>query len=66
MSEENADCGVREVDVGRRADGGCAPVTAGPASTATDVDHLTPIADGGDDSLANLRPSCVSCNRGRR
>jgi 5-methylcytosine-specific restriction endonuclease McrA len=33
---------------------------------ATDVDHLLPIADGGDDSLANLRPSCAACNRGRR
>lgn len=34
--------------------------------TATDVDHLIPIADGGDDSLANLRPVCARCNRGRR
>jgi 5-methylcytosine-specific restriction endonuclease McrA len=33
---------------------------------ATDVDHLIPIAVGGDDSLANLRPSCARCNRGRR
>jgi 5-methylcytosine-specific restriction endonuclease McrA len=33
---------------------------------ATDVDHLIPIADGGDDSLANLRPSCARCNRGQR
>jgi hypothetical protein len=32
---------------------------------ATDVDHLIPIADGGDDSLANLRPACARCNRGR-
>jgi 5-methylcytosine-specific restriction endonuclease McrA len=31
---------------------------------ATDVDHLTPIAVGGDDSLANLRPACARCNRG--
>jgi 5-methylcytosine-specific restriction endonuclease McrA len=33
---------------------------------ATDVDHLTPIGAGGDDSLANLRPSCARCNRGWR
>jgi 5-methylcytosine-specific restriction endonuclease McrA len=34
--------------------------------SATDVDHLIPIASGGDDSLANLRPSCARCNRGWR
>jgi len=33
---------------------------------ATDVDHLVPIAVGGDDSLENLRPSCARCNRGWR
>jgi len=33
---------------------------------ATDIDHLTPIGAGGDDSLANLRPSCARCNRGWR
>ena len=32
---------------------------------ATDVDHLTSIADGGSDYLANLRPACARCNRGR-
>ena len=33
---------------------------------ATDIDHLIPIDAGGDDSLANLRPSCARCNRGWR
>ena len=33
---------------------------------ATDIDHVIPIADGGNDSLANLRPSCARCSRGRR
>ncbi len=33
---------------------------------ASDVDHLIPIADGGTDELANLRPACVRCNRGAR
>jgi len=33
---------------------------------ATDIDHITPIGTGGDDSLANLRPSCARCNRGWR
>ena len=31
---------------------------------ATDIDRLTPIADGGDVSLANLRPACPRCDRG--
>jgi 5-methylcytosine-specific restriction endonuclease McrA len=33
---------------------------------ATDIDHVVAIADGGTDSLANLRPACARCNRGRR
>jgi 5-methylcytosine-specific restriction endonuclease McrA len=33
---------------------------------ATDVDHLTPIGVGGDESLDNLRPACARCNRGWR
>jgi 5-methylcytosine-specific restriction endonuclease McrA len=32
----------------------------------TDIDHIVPSAVGGDDSLADLRPACVRCNRGRR
>ena len=43
---------------------GRTPVHCG--APATDIDHLTPIAAGGDDSLANLRPSCARCNRGWR
>jgi predicted Rossmann fold nucleotide-binding protein DprA/Smf involved in DNA uptake len=30
-----------------------------------EVDHVVPVAEGGDDSLENLVTSCVSCNRGR-
>ena len=33
---------------------------------ASDVDHIIPIGVDGDDSLANLRPSCAACNRGWR
>jgi 5-methylcytosine-specific restriction endonuclease McrA len=33
---------------------------------AADIDHLIPIGADGDDSLANLRPSCARCNRGWR
>jgi 5-methylcytosine-specific restriction endonuclease McrA len=32
---------------------------------ATDVDHLTPVIDNGGDSLDNLAPACLKCNRGR-
>jgi 5-methylcytosine-specific restriction endonuclease McrA len=33
---------------------------------ATEIDHIVPIAAGGDDSVGNLRPACARCNRGRR
>lgn len=32
---------------------------------ATTVDHIVPRNAGGDDSLANLRPACVTCNSRR-
>ena len=41
-----------------------APASCG--APATDVDHLIPINVGGDETLANLRPSCARCNRGWR
>lgn len=33
---------------------------------ATTKDHVTPVAQGGDDSLDNLRPACATCNSKRR
>ena len=30
--------------------------------TATTVDHIVPIAEGGDDHPGNLRAACVPCN----
>jgi 5-methylcytosine-specific restriction protein A len=33
---------------------------------ATQVDHVVPVAHGGDNSLANARGVCASCNNERR
>ncbi|WP_025982766.1 HNH endonuclease [Mycobacteroides abscessus] len=30
--------------------------------TATQVDHITPVSQGGSDELSNLRAVCVSCH----
>lgn len=30
-----------------------------------EVDHITPVAEGGDDDLTNLVTSCFDCNRGK-
>lgn len=31
-----------------------------------EVDHIKPVAKGGDNSIANLVTSCIDCNRGKR
>lgn len=31
-----------------------------------EVDHIEPVAKGGDNSIANLVTSCIDCNRGKR
>ena len=33
--------------------------------TATEVDHILPVARGGTDAPANLRAACRRCNRTR-
>lgn len=33
--------------------------------TKLEVDHITPVAKGGTDSLSNLRTLCIDCNRGK-
>lgn len=33
---------------------------------AVEPDHVKPLAKGGPHMLANLRPSCVPCNRSKR
>ena len=41
--------------------------TARQVSTSSShLGHLVPIADGGSDAIANMRPACASCNRGRQ
>jgi 5-methylcytosine-specific restriction endonuclease McrA len=35
---------------------------AGCRGTATTVDHITPLIDGGTHARTNLRAACVSCN----
>lgn len=40
----------------------CAICGRAPATTA---DHLTPISQGGTNSIDNLRPACAPCNSGR-
>lgn len=34
-----------------------------PTGDTTQVDHIVPIRDGGDNSLANLRALCRDCHR---
>ena len=31
-----------------------------------EVDHIEPVAKGGDNSITNLVTSCIDCNRGKR
>jgi hypothetical protein len=46
----------------------CMVRMAGCTRVATTKDHIVPYSHGGDDSLANFRPSCRNCNskRGNR
>lgn len=34
-------------------------------NVALEVDHIVPVAEGGEDSPDNLKTSCYSCNRGK-
>lgn len=36
-----------------------------PPNCVLEVDHITPVAAGGDDGTDNLITSCFSCNRGK-
>lgn len=36
---------------------------AGRTTAATEVDHITPKAQGGTDEIANLQPICRACHR---
>lgn len=39
--------------------GGCSP------DIVLEIDHINPIANGGDNDILNLITSCVACNRGK-
>lgn len=50
-------------DVLQRDCGLCVPCKArGHVTTATQVDHITPKADGGTDDLSNLQAICRECH----
>jgi hypothetical protein len=36
-----------------------------PPQTTLEVDHIDPVANGGDNSINNLVTSCFDCNRGK-
>jgi hypothetical protein len=36
-----------------------------PPTVVLEVDHITPVAEGGGDEEANLITSCFNCNRGK-
>lgn len=36
-----------------------------PPQTTLEIDHIDPVANGGDNSIANLVTSCFDCNRGK-
>ena len=44
---------------GKCADCGCK--TGGP--NGLEWDHIVPLANGGDDELANLQPLCIDCHK---
>lgn len=43
----------------------CAYCGTTPPSVVLEIDHITPVAKGGDDSADNLITSCFDCNRGK-
>lgn len=37
-----------------------------PPAVTLEVDHIEPVANGGEDDLYNLITACFDCNRGKR
>lgn len=37
-----------------------------PPDVVLQVDHITPVADGGDNDIMNLVTSCEACNQGKK
>lgn len=52
-------------DVFKRDNFACQYCGSTPPSVVLEVDHITPVADGGDNSIDNLVCSCFDCNRGK-
>lgn len=44
----------------------CVLCGAGGDSARLEIDHKTPLAKGGKDSMDNLQTLCFNCNRGKR
>ena len=36
-----------------------------PPDVVLEIDHIKPVAQGGDNSISNLMTACFSCNRGK-
>jgi len=52
-------------DVFKRDGFCCAYCGKRPPQTTLEVDHVDPVANGGDNSITNLITSCFDCNRGK-
>lgn len=49
----------------KRDDFCCAYCGRKPPSVVLEVDHITPVCEGGSDDIFNLVTSCFDCNRGK-
>lgn len=52
-------------EVFKRDDFRCQYCGNRPPQTTLEVDHIDPVANGGDNSINNLVTSCFDCNRGK-
>ena len=52
-------------DIFRRDNFTCQYCGNRPPAVILEIDHITPISQGGDDAPANLVTSCYDCNRGK-
>ena len=43
----------------------CAYCGAHPPESTMEIDHVIPVADGGDNRIVNLITACYACNRGK-
>lgn len=52
-------------DIFRRDNFTCQYCGRRPPSVVLEIDHITPVSQGGDDDPSNLATSCYDCNRGK-